>query len=65
MGLFSKAKYIKTKGRQIIVFSEAFYHSSFQHFEPVSAGFVQFSVDENGEKNLFLLRRKRIFELEV
>lgn len=46
----SKVKYIKTKDRQIIIFSEYYTHDEFLHkFEPVSAGFIFFSVDDKGQ----------------
>jgi hypothetical protein len=44
----TKAKYIKTKYKKIIVFSELQVHSEFKIFEPVSAGFIIFYVSENG-----------------
>lgn len=44
-----KTKYIKTRQGLIIVFSAAMQHSDFQHFEPVSAGFIGFGVNKDGE----------------
>lgn len=46
--MFSKVKYILTKERQIVVFSEFFQHSKFKHLEPISAGFISFGVNKNG-----------------
>jgi hypothetical protein len=43
-----KAKYIKTKGNDIIVFGEQMMHSDFKHKNPVSAGFIYFGIDEEG-----------------
>jgi len=43
-----KAKYIKTKDDEIIIFSELQQHKEFKHFHPVSAGFVSFKCDKNG-----------------
>ncbi len=43
------AKYIKTKGGDIIVFSEAMFHNEFQSKNPVSAGFIKFYVNKEGE----------------
>jgi hypothetical protein len=43
----AKAKYIRTKDNEIIVFSELQLHSKFKHFEPISAGFIFFSIDED------------------
>ncbi len=44
----SKAKYIKTKEREIIVFGEIMLHSDFKHMNPISAGFIYFGIDEDG-----------------
>jgi len=44
----SKAKYIKTKDKEIIVFSEAMFHSDFRNMNPVSAGFIYFAINEDG-----------------
>jgi hypothetical protein len=43
-----KAKYIKTKGNDIIVFGEQMMHSDFKHKNPVSAGFIYFGIDKDG-----------------
>jgi hypothetical protein len=43
-----KTKYIKTKNREIIMFGEIIQHSSFSSREPISAGFVSFGIDEQG-----------------
>jgi hypothetical protein len=43
-----KAKYIKTKEREIIVFGDIMQHSDFRHENPVSAGFIYFGIDEDG-----------------
>jgi hypothetical protein len=37
-------KYIKTKDGKIIVFPGTMMHSDFKHFEPTSAGFVEFYI---------------------
>jgi len=42
-----KVKYIRTKDNKIIVFSELQLHSEFKRFEPISAGFIIFSTDDN------------------
>ena len=39
-------KYIKTKDKKIIVFSGLNNHSDFAMFHPVSAGFINFNIDE-------------------
>jgi hypothetical protein len=43
-----KAKYIKTKDKEIIVFGEIMVHSDFRHFNPISAGFIYFGNDKDG-----------------
>ena len=43
----AKAKYIRTKDNKIIVFSELQLHSEFKRFEPISAGFIVFSTDDD------------------
>ncbi len=43
----TKAKYIKTKNDEIIVFSELQKHSDFRMFEPISAGFILFRTKED------------------
>ena len=39
-----KQKYIITKDKIIIVFSELLQHSDFKHFDPISAGFISFGI---------------------
>jgi hypothetical protein len=43
-----KAKYIKTREKDIIVFGEIMLHSDFKHMNPISAGFIYFGIDEDG-----------------
>lgn len=43
-----KAKYVKTENDEIIIFSELQQHKDFKHFSPVSAGFVLFKTDKDG-----------------
>jgi len=43
-----KVKYIKTDCKQIIVFSNYHTHDEFSKFNPISAGFISFGVDRNG-----------------
>lgn len=43
-----KTKYIKTKDDEIIVFGEIMNHSDFRFMNPVSAGFISFGIDEQG-----------------
>ena len=45
------AKYIKTKDKKIIVFSGLNNHSDFKNFNPVSAGFIRFEIDIEGNVN--------------
>lgn len=42
-------KYVKTEKNQIIVFSAIVLHSAFKGFNPISAGFIRFSTNKNGE----------------
>lgn len=51
-----KQKYIKTKDKEIIVFSELLQHSDFKHFEPVSAGFINIYADFNTNKHDIIVR---------
>jgi hypothetical protein len=44
-----RVKYIKTKSKEIIVFSELMNHSAFSNFEPVSAGFISIGALGKGE----------------
>jgi hypothetical protein len=44
----NKAKYIKTKDKEIIVFGEIMLHSDFRNMNPVSAGFISFGINEDG-----------------
>jgi hypothetical protein len=43
-----KTKYIKTKDKEIIVFGEIMVHSDFKHMNPISAGFISFGINEEG-----------------
>ena len=43
-----KTKYIKTESNEIIMFGEIMLHSEFRHMNPVSAGFVSFGLNEDG-----------------
>jgi hypothetical protein len=44
----NRVKYIRTKDNEIIVFGEIMQHSDFRHFNPVSAGFISFGINEEG-----------------
>jgi hypothetical protein len=44
----NRVKYIRTKDDEIIVFGEIMQHSDFRNFNPVSAGFIQFSLNKEG-----------------
>lgn len=46
--MFSRVKYVITKEREIIVFSELMQHSDFKHFQPISAGFISFGINKEG-----------------
>jgi hypothetical protein len=43
-----KQKYVITEHGKIIVFPELIQHSSFRNFNPISAGFIYFGLNENG-----------------
>ena len=44
--MMEKVKYVRTKNNEIIVFSSLQNHSDFRKYNPVSAGFVSFGVNE-------------------
>lgn len=44
----ARAKYIKTKYKEIIVFGEIMVHSDFKNMNPISAGFISFGINEEG-----------------
>jgi hypothetical protein len=46
--MWLKTKYIITKDKEIIVFPELLQHSEFRRFEPISAGFISFGVNKQG-----------------
>lgn len=43
-----RVKYIKTANKTIIVFGELHQHSDFKRFNPISAGFIHFHAEDNG-----------------
>jgi len=43
-----KVKYIRTDDDVIIVFCELLQHSEFKRFNPISAGFISFGVNNQG-----------------
>jgi hypothetical protein len=44
----NRVKYIRTKNDEIIIFGEIMQHSDFRNFNPVSAGFILFGINEHG-----------------
>lgn len=46
--MWLKTKYVITSDNEIIVFPELLQHSEFRRFEPVSAGFISFGVNKQG-----------------
>lgn len=46
--MYHKTKYIITSENEIIVFTELLQHSDFKHFNPISAGFISFGVNKEG-----------------
>ena len=45
---YLKQKYVITSDNKIIVFPELFQHSEFRSFKPISAGFISFGVNKEG-----------------
>lgn len=41
-------KYVRTKDNEIIVFSAVMNHSDFSGFNPISAGFISFGKNKEG-----------------
>jgi hypothetical protein len=46
--MWLKTKYVVTNEGTIIVFPELLQHSEFRRFEPISAGFISFGVNKEG-----------------
>ena len=46
--MYLKQKYVITKGEVIIVFPGLLQHSDFRSFNPISAGFISFGVNKQG-----------------
>lgn len=46
--MWIKTKYVITDDGTIIVFPELLQHSEFKKFNPVSAGFISFGVNKQG-----------------
>jgi len=46
--MWLKQKYVMTENNVIIVFPELLQHSDFKHFNPISAGFISFGVNKDG-----------------
>jgi hypothetical protein len=44
----NRVKYIRTKDNAIIIFAEFMNHSDFRNFNPVSAGFISFGINKEG-----------------
>lgn len=44
----NRVKYIRTIDDEIIIFGEIMQHSDFSNFNPVSAGFIRFGVNNEG-----------------
>jgi hypothetical protein len=45
---FRRVKYVITETQDVIVFSETLEHAQFKSFNPISAGFISFGVNKNG-----------------
>jgi len=46
--MYLKQKYVITSNREIIVFPELLQHSDFKKFNPISAGFISFGINKEG-----------------
>ncbi len=46
--MYLKQKYVITKNKEIIVFPELLQHKDFIDFEPISAGFIAFGINKEG-----------------
>ena len=46
--MYLKQKYIITDNEEIIVFTELLQHSKFRNFNPISAGFISFGINKQG-----------------
>jgi len=46
--MYLKQKYVITEDNYIIVFPELIQHSEFKKFNPISAGFISFGVNKQG-----------------
>ncbi len=46
--MWMKQKYVITKNKEIIVFPELLQHSEFSKWQPISAGFISFGVNKEG-----------------
>ena len=46
--MFHNIKYIRTSNNEIVVFSGLLQHKTFKHMNPVSAGFISFGVNKQG-----------------
>lgn len=44
----NNVKYIRTNNDEIIIFGGIMQHSEFRNFNPVSAGFISFGINEHG-----------------
>jgi hypothetical protein len=44
----AKVKYIRTKDNEIIIFGEIMQHRDFRNFNPISAGFISFGINKEG-----------------
>jgi hypothetical protein len=44
----NRVKYIRTEYNEIIVFGEIMQHINFRNFNPISAGFISFGINKEG-----------------
>ena len=63
MGILGNPKYVIVNGC-LIVFSPAMKHSEFKNMSPTSAGFISFSVDEDGNPSCSCYGKSESLDLE-
>lgn len=51
--MYLKQKYVITSNKEIIVFPELLQHSDFKKFNPISAGFISFGINKEGNPSCY------------
>jgi hypothetical protein len=60
----NKVKYVVTADNEIIIFGEAMNHSAFKSFNPISAGFISFGVNKQGNPSCICYGKSVSLQLE-